>query len=132
MIIIYFIILCFSQSCVLHDLIIEYLQQSMNKQQLNKHLIDGYGKHCNGKWSTYPRRDYYHYQYIIQHAIQAEDDKTIQEIMEDFKWMSVKVQQDNTIYSTNGPFSQIIHYMKIITIIHPKLYVTFTELFPLF
>ena len=75
-------------------------------------MIDGYRKRCNGKWSTYPRHDYYHYHNVIEHAIQAEDDETIQEIMEDFKWMNVKLQQDNTIYHLCTDIRKAIDYLR--------------------
>ena len=91
---------------------IKYLQQSIDCQPLNKILIDGYRKHCNGQWSTYPRGDYYYYQYLIHHAIQAEDDATIQVIMRDFKWMSFKLQKDNTIFNLSTDIKKVIDYFR--------------------
>ena len=101
-----------SPFCVLHDLIIEYLQQSTDCQQIHNNLIDGYRKHCNGKWSTYTDKDYYYYQYLIQHAIQAKDDETIQAIMKDFKWMNVKLQLDRTIYHLCTDIERAIDYFQ--------------------
>ena len=101
-----------SPFCVLHDLIIQYLQQSTNCQQRNKHLIDGYRKHCNGKWSTYYRKDYYYYQYLVHHAIEAKNDDIIQVIMRDFKWMNVKLQVDNTIYHLRTDIKMAIDYFR--------------------
>ena len=101
-----------SPFCVLHDLIIQYLQQSTDCQQIHNNLIDGYRKHCNGKWSTYTDKDYYYYQYLIQHAIQAKDDETIQAIMKDFKWMNVKLQLDRTIYHLYTDIEKAIDYFQ--------------------
>ena len=97
---------------MLHDLIMEYLQQSKDCQQLNKNLIDGYRKYCDGKWWTYPQRDHYYFQYLIHHAIKAKDDTTIQEIMTDFKWMNVKLRIDNTIYHLRTDMEKTINYFR--------------------
>ena len=84
-----------------------------NCQQLNQNLIDGYRKRCNGKWSTYPNEDYYYYQYLIQHAIQAKDDETIQAILRDFKWMNIKLKLDRTIYHLCTDIERAIDYFQI-------------------
>lgn len=105
-----------SPFCVLHDLIIKYLQRLINDRQpfvrLNKNLIDGYCKQCRGKWSTHPHDDYY-YQYLLYHSIQARDEKTIQEIITDFKWMSIKIQLDKTIYNLTIDLEKAIDYLRI-------------------
>ena len=83
-----------------------YLRQPIDEQQtaeeyfitLNKKLIHSYCKQCDTKWSNYPPKDYYYYQYLLHHAIQAEDDENILTIMKDFKWMNAKLKLDNTIY----------------------------------
>lgn len=109
-----------SPSCSLHDLVIEYLQQPVGYQQsiqqysiiLNKNLIDGYSEQCQGKWFHYPSDDYY-YQYLIYHAIKAEDYNTIQQIMIDFKWMNVKLRSDNTIYNLCTDMENAIDFLRI-------------------
>ena len=61
-----------SSFCVLHDLMIEYLQQPIDHQRsvqqysiiLNKKLIDGYHQQSQGNWSNHPD-DAYYYQYLI-------------------------------------------------------------------
>ena len=45
---------------ILHDLMMEYLEQltvcqELN-QELNQNLIHGYREYCNGEWSTYPEK----------------------------------------------------------------------------
>ena len=108
-----------SSFCVLHDLIINYLQQPIERQQtsrqyfimLNKKLIDGYSIECQGDWFYHPHDDYY-YQYLIYHAIQAEDENTLQQIMIDFKWMNAKLQSDNTIYNLCLDIEKVIDYLK--------------------
>ena len=107
--------------CVLHNLMIEYLRQpidgKLSKEQyfilLNKTLIEGYYEKSNGKWSTYPDDGYY-YQYLIYHALQAKDGKTLKEIIRDFKWISVKIHLDSTIYNLCVDMEKAIDYLKSI------------------
>ena len=78
---------------------------------MNKNLIDGYAKYCNGKWFQYPGDDDYYFRYLIHHAIQAENDQIIQAIITDFKWMNVKLQLDNTIYHLCTDIEKAIDYL---------------------
>lgn len=104
----------------MHDLIIEYLQQPTDNQLsnhqysiiLNQNLINGYSKQCQGKWFRYPYDNYY-YQYLIHHAIQAENHHTIQQILNDFKWMNIKLKLDNTILPLCVDIEKAIKYLKI-------------------
>ena len=90
----------------------KYLKQLTDCQELNQNLIHGYRKYCNGEWSTYPGEDYYYYQYLIHHVIQAKDDETIEKIMRDFNWMSLKIQLDKTIYNLCTDMEMAIDYFK--------------------
>lgn len=96
-------------------MVIEYLWQTIDRRQsnarLHKDLIDGYSKQCNGRWSSHPHDDYY-YQYLMHHAVQAEDDKIIQEIMRDFKWMNFKLQSDETIYNICTDLEEAMDYLR--------------------
>ena len=108
-----------SRYCILHDLIIEYLRQPLGSQQsskqyfiaLNQNLINGYRKQCHGQWFAYPSDDYY-YQYLIDHAIQAEDHETIQEIMRDFQWINTKLQLDKMMCNLRVDLEKAIDYLK--------------------
>lgn len=105
--------------CTLHDLTIEYLRQPIDRKQsteqyfiaINQRLIDGYSKTCNRKWSSHPYDDYY-YQYFMDHAMQAEDHNTIQEIMRDFEWMNSKLQLDKTIYNLRVDLEKAVNHVK--------------------
>ncbi|EDV18996.1 uncharacterized protein TRIADDRAFT_62549 [Trichoplax adhaerens] len=77
--------------CVLHDLMVDYLQQrlySHNSNQdyrksLNKMLIDGY----------------------------PENDEDLQSIMTDFDWMKHKIEIDRTIYNLDCDLTNYIDYL---------------------
>lgn len=120
----YFMVLIFnclffsSPSCLLHDSIFKYLQQSIHHQpnyinSLNANLINGYANQCQRKWFKYPYHDHYFYQYLMEHAVRAKDDKTIQEILKDFKWMNDKLQSDNTIYDLCIDIEKAINFLRI-------------------
>lgn len=79
---------------------------------LNKALIDGYYNQCQGKWFLYPYHDYYYYQYLIYHSIEADDYSIIQLIMSDFKWMDVKISIDNTIYNLCADIKKAYEYLE--------------------
>lgn len=108
-----------SRHCTIHDLVIEYLRQPLASQQsteqyfitLNQNLIKGYSETCNGKWSSYPFDDYY-YQYLMDHALHAENHETIQELMRDFQWMNTKFQIDKTLYNLRVDLQKAIDYLK--------------------
>ncbi|RDD35903.1 Apoptotic protease-activating factor 1 [Trichoplax sp. H2] len=105
--------------CVLHDLMVDYLQQrlySHNSNQdyrksLNKTLIDGYRNQCHGKWNTFPD-DGYFYPNLIYHALIAENDEHLQSIMTDFDWMTRKIEIDRTIYYLDCDLTNYIDYLK--------------------
>lgn len=78
---------------------------------LNKNLIDGYSKQCQGEWFRYLQDDYF-YQYLIYHTIEAEDYNTIQKIMKDFNWMNNKLQSDKTIYNLCVDMKKAIDYLQ--------------------
>ena len=48
----------------------------------------------------------------MHHAIQAEDDETIKDMMRDFTWMNVKLQSDNTIYNLCKDIEKAIDYFR--------------------
>ena len=48
----------------------------------------------------------------MHHAIQAEDDETIKDMMRDFTWMNVKLQLDNTIYNLCKDIEKAIDYFR--------------------
>ncbi|EDV18876.1 uncharacterized protein TRIADDRAFT_62659 [Trichoplax adhaerens] len=105
--------------CVLHDLMVDYLQQrlySHNSNQdyrksLNKTLIDGYRNQCDGKWNTFPD-DGYFYPNLIYHALIAENDQHLQSIMTDFDWMTRKIEIDRTIYYLECDLTDYVDYLK--------------------
>ncbi|EDV19090.1 uncharacterized protein TRIADDRAFT_62462 [Trichoplax adhaerens] len=107
------------EKCVLHDLMVDYLQQrlySHNSNQdyrksLNKTLIDSYRNQCDGKWNTFPD-DGYFYPNLIYHALMAENDEYLQSIMTDFDWMTRKIQIDRTIYYLDCDLTNYIDYLK--------------------
>ena len=98
---------------------IEYLRQPIDDQQsiqqysivLNKNLIEAYGNQCQRKWFAHPHDDYY-YEYLIFHATQAKDNDIIQEIINDFKWMLIKIQLDKTTYNLRRDLEKVIDYLK--------------------
>ncbi|EDV20298.1 uncharacterized protein TRIADDRAFT_61232 [Trichoplax adhaerens] len=104
---------------VLHDLMIQYLQQStisnLSRQEyhksLNKELIDGYFAGCGGNWSSY-KDDGYFYQYLIYHVIQAEADDILHQVMTDFNWMMIKIRTDDTIYNLSQDVNNYIDYLR--------------------
>lgn len=102
----------------MNHLIIEYLRQPTDGSQLtqyfvslNKALISGYSLQCQGKWSKYPQ-DHYYYRYLIHHAVNAQDSNTLQNIMKDIYWMTLKVQSDCTIYNLFMDMEMAIDYLR--------------------
>ncbi|EDV21924.1 uncharacterized protein TRIADDRAFT_59635 [Trichoplax adhaerens] len=88
---------------ILDDLMVDYLQLSLDPNKssqsymrtLNRRLIAGYGHYCQGKWHTYPDDGYY-YQHFIYHVIQAEDNKLLESVLSNSKWVSTQL----TLYKT--------------------------------
>ncbi|EDV21016.1 uncharacterized protein TRIADDRAFT_60338 [Trichoplax adhaerens] len=106
--------------CILHEKIIDYLQQPIDSQQsqqsyvkkLHQTLIDSYVKLYDGKWSTYPD-DGYFYQYIIYHAIQADDDSILATLMTDFNWMMNKLKKFKSLSNLRLDLIDYINYLKL-------------------
>lgn len=60
---------------------------------------------------SHPDDDYY-FQYLIYHAVQAEDHYAIQNILKDFLWMNTKLRSDSTIYNLCMDLEMVISYLK--------------------
>ncbi|RDD46820.1 Apoptotic protease-activating factor 1 [Trichoplax sp. H2] len=123
---------------VLHDLIIDYLQQLPCEHQspsdhwkwMHQTLVNGYLKECEREgrdWSSFPN-DYYYYQYLIYHVIQAENDIALESIMTDFNWMSAKIEAHNGLYDLRLDLINCIQYLQKIG----KDWQKFNELLHLF
>ncbi|EDV19580.1 uncharacterized protein TRIADDRAFT_61948 [Trichoplax adhaerens] len=105
--------------CVVHDLIVDFLQQQIYLQTLkqdyhkilNNKLMDGYSNRCEGRWNTLAD-DGYFYQNLIYHAILAENNEHLQNILTDFNWMTCKIKSDQTIYNLICDLTDYVNYLK--------------------
>ncbi|RDD38891.1 Apoptotic protease-activating factor 1 [Trichoplax sp. H2] len=104
--------------CILHDLMVDYLQQSHDPQlsnkvyweNMNQTLVQHYFYHCQGQWGTYPN-DGYFYQNLVYHAIQAHADVLLRTLMADFNWMTSKFKIFKTLFNLQLDLEDYIKYL---------------------
>ena len=78
---------------------------------MNMSLIKGYAAQCDRKWHLYPNDDYY-YQNLIYHAIQAGNNRILQDITYNFLWMVEKLKVVKTLFNLRLDIQDYIHYLK--------------------
>lgn len=106
------------QYCTLHDLVVDYLHQPIDLDQspqdyqkiLNAKLINGYENKCNGIWENCPN-DGYCYQNIIYHAIQAQADKVLNDLLTNFNWMTTKLRILKSLHNLRVDLKEYIEYL---------------------
>lgn len=110
-----FLFAWYRKYCVIHDIVMDYLQQSIYEQKslqcLHEILLESYCSQCQRNWSSYPN-DKYFYQYVVFHAIQAGSDSILQDIMTDFNWMDRKINISKSLYPLKMDLQNYIQYLK--------------------